>query len=158
MARLFIFPGLLGGIVFLFWVWAIFDVIMTDSMLIRNMQKGTWIFVVLVLPTIGALAWVLLGRPESASLTPGGQMTYETNPYRSERRPLGAEDSPGWTKPRATSSRPSSSLNEESLAARERRLMEREAELAKREQALGEGEPEDGDRTDGSDNPDGSAP
>ncbi len=150
MARLFLVPGLLGSIVFLFWVWALFDVIATDSLLVRSMQKGTWIFLVVFVPTIGAVAWVLFGRPEGASMMPGGQTSYANNPYRSERldypsgssgqgggsRALGPEDSPGWSKPSKGASRPSSVDSSESLAIRERKIMEKEAELAKREAEL----------------------
>ena len=136
MVRIFLVPGLLGGLLFVFWLWALFDVIMTDSILIRNMQKGTWIFLVLFVPTIGAVAWLLLGRPEGAALAPGAGVPYERNPYRSERRPLGPEDSDAWAKPSRAPSRPALGADDESLAIRERKLMEKEAELARREEAL----------------------
>lgn len=153
MGRLLLGPGLLGGILLVFWLWALADVILTDSMLIRNMQKGTWVFLVVFLSTIGAAAWLLFGRPEGASLVPGGRGRYETNPYRTEEpgryrpasgafspAPRGPEDTPGWRRPeRNKPSLPNSdppSTDPESLAIRERRLQEREAELAKREQAL----------------------
>lgn len=136
MARLFLVPGLLGGFLFLFWLWAMVDVILTDSMLVRNMSKGTWLFLVLMVPTVGAVAWVFFGRPEGAALNPGGQTPYESNPYRSAPRSGGAEDSPGWSRPRTTPSRPEQIEDGESLAVRQRKLLEKEAELAKREQAL----------------------
>ena len=145
MVRIFLVPGLIGGILAIFWLWALFDVIMTDSLLIRNMQKSTWIFLVLVVPTIGAMAWVLLGRPEGAAAMPGGQTPYDRNPYRSDRRPLGVEDAPGWSKPTIEPSRPSSAGDSESLAIRERKLMEKEAELAKREEAIRAQEPDEAD-------------
>lgn len=148
MARLFLVPGLLSGILLIFWLWAIFDVIMTDSLLIRNMQKGTWIFLVLVVPTVGAVAWVLLGRPEGASAVPGGQSGYDHNPYRSERRPIGVEDAPMWSKPVVEPSRPTSVEDSEALAIRERKLMEKEAELAKREEAIMAKDPDPADPTD----------
>lgn len=136
MARLFLVPGLLGAFLLIFWLWALFDVIMTDSLQIRNMRKGTWIFLVLVVPTLGAAAWVLLGRPEGAAALPGGRPVHDRNPFGSGLRHLGVEDTPGWTKPRSRPSRPSLDERSESLAIRERKLMEREAELAKREEAL----------------------
>ncbi len=136
MARLFIVPGILSGIVLIFWLWALIDVITTDSLLIRNMQKGTWICLVVIVPTLGAVAWVLFGRPEGASMAPGGQVAYERSPYRSERRVLGPEDSTGWSKPSSSRSLPSSVGDSESLAIRERKLMEKEAELAKKEAEL----------------------
>lgn len=149
MARLFLVPGLLGGFLLLFWLWALVDVILTDSMLVRNMSKGTWLFLVLMVPTIGAVAWVFFGRPEGAVINPGGQMTYEKNPYRSAPNYGGAEDSPGWTRPGSAPSRPAELEDGESLAVRQRKLLEKEAELAKREEALQEkeraSEPDDED-------------
>ncbi|MGI9595076.1 MAG: PLD nuclease N-terminal domain-containing protein [Acidimicrobiales bacterium] len=136
MVRVFLIPGLLGGFVFLFWIWALFDVIATDSLLIRNMSKGTWVFLVLVLPTVGALAWAFLGRPVGASIAPGGSSSYQSNPYRSSSRSIGVEDTPGWRKGAVQPSRPAGLADGESLAVRQRKLLEREAELAKREQAL----------------------
>lgn len=143
MVRFFVVPGLASGLLLLFWIWAVLDVIATDSLVIRNMQKGTWIFLVVFLPTVGALAWLLLGRPERASWVPGGQVRYEYNPYRSERRPLGVEDSREWGRPGAQPSRPSAVSDSDSLAIRERKLLEREAELAKREEALRANEQDD---------------
>lgn len=140
MARLFLVPGLLGGFLFLFWLWALVDVILTDSMLVRNMQKGTWLFLVILVPTVGAVAWVFFGRPERAAMAPGGQMPYEANPYRSAPRSGGAEDTPGWNRPKSAPSRPAEIQDGESLAVRQRNLLEKEAELAKREAALQERE------------------
>jgi hypothetical protein len=145
MFRFLVVPGLASGLLLILWIWALLDVIKTDSLLVRNMQKSTWVFLVLLVPTVGAIAWLLLGRPEHGSLVPGGQVKYEYNPYRSERRPLGVEDTREWSTFRAQPSRPEpvESDDSESLAARERKLLEREAELAKREEALREQEPDD---------------
>lgn len=130
--------GLTGVLLFVLWIWAVLDVIATDSILVRNLPKGTWLFVVILVPTVGAVAWLVLGRPEGASASLGGRAaTYEANPWRST--PRGYEDSPGWqssTRP----SRPESlaGVTDESLAVRERKLLEREAELEKREAKLRE--------------------
>lgn len=151
MARLLLVPGLLGGFLLFFWLWALFDVIMTDSLLIRNMQKGTWVFMVLLVPVVGAAAWVLLGRPEGAAAVPGGQPSNGRTRFWSGPGQLGVEDTPGWSKPRSRPSRPSSMESSESLAIRERKLMEREAELAKREEAIKEREDGDTERPDSED-------
>ncbi len=153
MARLFLVPGLLGGFLLLFWLWALVDVILTDSLLVRNMAKGTWLFLVLMVPTIGAVAWVFFGRPEGATVNPGGQLHYESNPYRSSPSSGAFEDSPGWQRPGSAPSRPAQIEDGESLAVRQRKLLEKEAELAKREEALrareeSVGEDEDGGPTD----------
>ena len=85
--------GLFGLVVLAFWIWAIFDVISTDESLVRNLPKAVWLLLVIFLSTIGALAWLLLGRPEHAGLRPG-----DTTPRQRAGRPrsVGPEDSPTW--------------------------------------------------------------
>ena len=135
----------LGGAVLLFlWIYCVVDVIVTDSLLVRNLPKTTWLFLVAFVPTIGSVCWLVAGRPEGASFAVGGQRaTYENNPYRSSTR--GYEDSPGWnasTTPSVPRSLAKDSDIGESAAVRERRLLEWEAELKKREAALED--PEEG--------------
>lgn len=64
--------GLVGLVLFVFWIWAIIDVIATDDSLIRNLPKLLWLLLVIVLPLIGAVCWLLLGRPQGAGFWPGG--------------------------------------------------------------------------------------
>ena len=68
---LFETEGLVAFVLFLFWIWALFDCISTDGSLCRNLPKGVWLILVLLLPDIGALAWLLLGRPQKAGWRPG---------------------------------------------------------------------------------------
>lgn len=136
MVRAFLLPALLSGILLVFWLWAVVDALLTDSRLIRHLQKSMWILLIVFVPTFGAALWVFFGRPEGGSMVPGGAMTSDDNPRRSARRPLGLEDTPGWTKRRSIPSTPASTSDAESLAIRERKLMEYEAELAKREREL----------------------
>jgi hypothetical protein len=63
--------GLVGLAMIALWVWAIFDVITADESLCRNLPKSVWLMVVIFLPTMGALAWLIVGRPEGASFRPG---------------------------------------------------------------------------------------
>ena len=53
--------GILGTAL---WIYCLLDVIMTDESRIRNLSKGTWVFVVLVTSVVGAVAWLVAGRPE----------------------------------------------------------------------------------------------
>ena len=78
--------GGLGLLVFGLWLYAIFDVISTDEALVRNLPKTMWIFLVIILFDVGAIAWLLLGRPKYAGWQPG-----DTS-YRPRSRPLGPED------------------------------------------------------------------
>lgn len=130
--------GAFGGLIMLLWLWSVFDVVATDGLLVRNLPKGTWLFLTVFVPVVGVMAWIALGRPEGAGLSLGGQrrLRYEYDPARTaQTRVLGPEDSDSW-RPNRTSSLPSSMQGEEPLAIRERKLLEREAELVRREADL----------------------
>ena len=53
----------LGIIVFAVWVYCLLEVIMTDESRIRNLSKTTWIMIVLLTFEVGAVAWLVAGRP-----------------------------------------------------------------------------------------------
>lgn len=150
--------GLVFVVLFMFWIWALLDCIATDSSICRNLPKTVWIILVLILPDIGSLAWLLLGRPEKASWRPG------STDYSTQRRPVGLEDSPRYSPSPSVTDRRSEELDRElerweheqrekaapapaaastpASAARpeldewQRQLDEREAELQRRELEL----------------------
>jgi len=99
--------GLAAVALFLFWIWALFDCIATDSAMCRNLPKPIWIILVLILPDIGALAWLLLGRPEKASWRPG------STDYSAPRRPIALEDSPRYSASPSITDRRSAELDQE---------------------------------------------
>ena len=141
MVRLFV-PGFLGLIMFAVWIYAVLDVIGTDEILMRNLPKMAWLFVVAFIPTVGAVAWFALGRPIGAGFSPGvtranpNRSWQEERGYEPRRRARGVEDRDDWQ----ASTSPSTPADDsrESPAARERRLLEWEAELRRREEALGD--------------------
>jgi len=83
--------GFLFLIFFGFWVWALLDVIATDSDQCRNLPKVFWLVIVVLLADIGAFAWVLLGRP------PKGHVLPRTTDFSAPRRPIALEDQPQYT-------------------------------------------------------------
>ena len=92
-------PLALGALLALvLWVYCIFDVIASEESLVRHMPKLVWLVVVIFLPTIGSLAWLILGRPAAASFVPGATQARRTRPAqprtRRTRAPAGPEDSP----------------------------------------------------------------
>jgi hypothetical protein len=143
-----------GGLVFiilmLFWVWALFDCVATDAALCRNLPKGLWIILVLILPDIGSLLWLLLGRPERAHWRPG------STDYSKPRRPVGLEDHPRYSPIAGVTDRRSAELDaqladwEKSRAveppAQARDLDEWEADLKRREFELRQRELEQRER------------
>lgn len=145
--------GLLGFVVLAFWIWALVDAITTQSSDCRNLPKAAWIILVIILFGIGAVLWLLLGRPNKhwRPATPGD--------YSAPRRVVGAEDRTGFgpaitdrrsaeldrrlAEWEANQSRPSAigagsgtselSDREVELARREEELRQRELELRGRE-------------------------
>jgi hypothetical protein len=120
--------GLFALAVVALWVYCILDVIATNESLIRNLPKVVWLLVVIFVPTIGSIAWLLLGRPEKAGLAPGDS-AYRPEPRggrvdRSTPRSYGViapDDDPRF-------------LSE--LDERAKRLRDWEAELKRREDEL----------------------
>ena len=113
------------------WLYCIFDVIATDEALMRNLPKAAWLIIVILLPTIGSLAWLVLGRPLYAGWRPGDTTRRPT------KRVIGPEDRDDF---------PSGPLRpgprEDRLAAWEEELRRREEELRRRER----GEPDNPDK------------
>ena len=72
--------GIVPLVVFALWLYCIFDVIASDEALVRNLPRGLWLLLVIVLPTIGSVAWLALGRPLYASWRPGDTRTRSAPP------------------------------------------------------------------------------
>jgi hypothetical protein len=142
--------GLVGVLLLALWIWAILDVIATENELCRSLPKGVWLILVLILPDIGSIAWVLLGRPEKGSWRPG------STDYSQPRRPIAYEDQPHYTATPAITDRRSQELDrrldewEAQQRMKQADLDRREAELRERELSLREREIEKREReTDG---------
>ena len=116
--------GLIGFLLIALWLYCIFDVIATDEILVRSLPKMAWLFIVIILPSIGSIAWLALGRPVFAGWRPGDTTGRQT------RRVVGPEDRDDFP-----SSRTSSTDQE--------RLEAWEADLKRREQELRRDKPED---------------
>ena len=74
-----------------FWIWALLDVISTDGSMCRNLPKPMWIILIVILPLVGGILWLLVGRPEKAHWRPG------STDYAAPRQPVGLEDSPRYS-------------------------------------------------------------
>jgi len=98
--------GVLGIALFFLWIFCIFDVISSEPELVRNLPKLVWLLIVIIVPDVGSIAWLVLGRPRGAALSPGA--------------PVGPEDSPHFLK----------SIDEQ------RRLKAWEDDLRRREEEL----------------------
>lgn len=58
-----LFRVVLAVAVLAIYVYGLVDVIRTDGRLTRGISKPAWIVVVIVLPLIGTILWLLIGRP-----------------------------------------------------------------------------------------------
>ena len=60
-------PELVGGVVAIgfvvLWIYCIYDVITTDDAIVRHLPKLVWLVIVVLVPDIGSLLWLGLGRP-----------------------------------------------------------------------------------------------
>jgi hypothetical protein len=65
------FNGLLGIITFGLWIFCLVDVITTDESSCRNLPKGLWLLLVLVVPLVGSIIWLVAGRPQHVTRVRG---------------------------------------------------------------------------------------
>ena len=60
-------PELVAGIVAIgfvvLWIYCIFDVITTDDAIVQHLPKLVWLMIVILIPDIGSLLWLGVGRP-----------------------------------------------------------------------------------------------
>ncbi len=82
-------------------VYAVVDCVQTDDDRVRGLPKIVWVFVILLFPLAGPIAWFLAGRPagDRSSLpgrdTPWGPLQRPQTP-RSPRPPRGPDDDPDF--------------------------------------------------------------
>lgn len=55
--------GGLGLVAIAVWIFCVVDVITTPENLVRGLPKLAWVFIVLLFMDIGAIAWLIFGRP-----------------------------------------------------------------------------------------------
>ena len=65
----------LGVVLTAVWIYCLLDVIMTDEHRIRNLSKATWVVIVLFTFEVGAVAWLVAGRPQG----PARSLPYKGN-------------------------------------------------------------------------------
>ncbi|MGV9360483.1 PLDc N-terminal domain-containing protein [Amycolatopsis sp. NPDC003731] len=81
------FNGLLGVVTFGLWIFCLVDVITTDEGSCRNLPKGLWLLLVLVVPLVGSIIWLVAGRPQQVARTRG--------PYERQAPAFPEYDRPG---------------------------------------------------------------
>jgi hypothetical protein len=60
-------PDIVGAVIgvgfLVLWIYCIYDVITTSDSLVQHLPKAVWIIIVVLLPDLGSLLWLGLGRP-----------------------------------------------------------------------------------------------
>jgi len=59
--------GTLGLVMLVLWVFCVADCILSDEARVRSLPKLLWLLIVLVLPDVGSVLWLVLGRPKGAA-------------------------------------------------------------------------------------------
>ncbi|WP_028047735.1 PLD nuclease N-terminal domain-containing protein [Cellulomonas sp. URHE0023] len=111
-------------------VYCLIECIQTDSLLVRNLPKTLWVFLIIVVPIVGSIAWLVAGRPESS--TRGRAVAWpstQTAGFPEYERPRNGspDDDPEFL----AGMRASDRKHEAMLAEWEQQLREREAKLQK---------------------------
>jgi hypothetical protein len=81
--------GIIALLLAAFWIWALIDCILTDARICRGLPKVVWILIVLVLSDLGALLWLVIGRPDRSTRRVSRAATAAARP-----RPVAPDDLP----------------------------------------------------------------
>ncbi|HET6285586.1 MAG TPA: PLDc N-terminal domain-containing protein [Amycolatopsis sp.] len=81
------FNGFFGVLTLGLWIFCIVDVITTDEGSCRNLPKGMWLLLVLIVPLVGSIVWLVAGRPQGAVRAPRGRYERETPAFPEYDRP-----------------------------------------------------------------------
>lgn len=87
--------GVLGLVLLVVWLYALFEAITSDGAAVRNLGKGFWIVIILLTAEIGAVLWFIAGRPRTVQRA--GGLPYKGNIGRpaSGRPPAGGRGGRG---------------------------------------------------------------
>lgn len=79
-------------------IYAVIDCVRTDESEVRGLPKLAWVFVVLLFPIAGSIAWLVAGRPAGAPLPRlGAEDLPPLRPTgREPRPPKGPDDDPDF--------------------------------------------------------------
>lgn len=120
-------------------IFCVIDLIQTPADETRNLPKGVWLLVVIVVPLAGGIAWLVAGRPRSGTRPrnvpwPAGPTAGFPEHEHPRRAPRGPDDDPEYLAEIARVN-----LEQENTLHRwEEDLRRREEELRRERDASGE--------------------
>jgi hypothetical protein len=124
-------PEIVAGVVAIgfvvLWIYCIFDVVTTHEAIVRHLPKLVWLIIVILLPEVGSLLWLGLGRPR-------GWTRRAQNPGRYGAIPLPRSSSTPHDDPSLDNMSPAVRHREEQARLRvwEEQLRRREEEIRRR--------------------------
>jgi hypothetical protein len=62
-----LFDGVAGLAFLALWLFCLLDAITADAASIRNLPKMAWVVIIIFLSEIGAIAWLIAGRPKASA-------------------------------------------------------------------------------------------
>ncbi len=71
-------------------IYAVVECIQTSDDSVRNLPKLAWVFIILLFPPIGAIAWLIAGRPTSIAPPQWGSWNSK------QQGPRGPDDDPDF--------------------------------------------------------------
>jgi hypothetical protein len=60
------FDGIVGLAFLFLWLFCLLEAITADPAQIRNLPKLAWVFLIVILVDLGAIAWLIAGRPTTS--------------------------------------------------------------------------------------------
>jgi hypothetical protein len=77
MARLLV---VLVGIVVAFTIFSLIDLLMTEKSRVRALNKPLWALIIIVLPILGGILWLALGKSRSGPSKPAQRLAPDDDP------------------------------------------------------------------------------
>lgn len=90
------------------WCWALFECAFTPAAQIRSLPKIAWMAVIVLLAWVGAIGWMLFGRPPRSAVPQRPNWRTNQSPFGSaagtntrvlpttKRTPIGPDDDPDF--------------------------------------------------------------
>jgi hypothetical protein len=110
-------------------LFALIDCLSRDEFELRALPKVVWVLLILLFSPIGAIAYLIAGRPERAARRAGSWAPGSGFPERERPRPVAPDDDPAFLRGLADQRR----QDEELLRRWEADLRRREESLRERE-------------------------
>ena len=84
------FDGVGGLVLLALWIFCFIDVLTTPETACRSLPKLAWVFIVLLLPLIGSIAWLVAGHPWDRTGVPVARP--DARPAPTRRAPANPDD------------------------------------------------------------------